>query len=146
MSDIDVTGFVLDLEKNDEGFRSGVYKDSQGYWTIGIGTLVDPAKGGGITHDEAVYLAGNRVRLKMAELDAKLPWWRGQPAVVQFALLNMAFQMGSDGLVTFRTTLSLIQQGKYAQAADNALQSLWAKQTPNRAKRVTDLIRSAQHG
>jgi lysozyme len=45
------------------------------------------------------------------------------------------------GLLKFKTTLSLLQAGDRAGAAAQALKSLWAKQTPNRAKRVTDLIR-----
>lgn len=31
--------------------------------------------------------------------------------------------------------------GDYQNAADEALDSRWARQTPNRAKRVTDVIR-----
>ena len=45
------------------------------------------------------------------------------------------------GLLLWRS--SLINQRKYGFAADEALRSKWAKQTPNRAKRVTDLIRYA---
>lgn len=129
--------------EEDEGFRASAYQDHLGFWTIGIGTLIDARKGAGITREEAYLLLRNRLGSKFQEMDKRMSWWRDQPDPVQRALANMAYQMGVEGLLGFRNTLALIQQGKYSEAADNAMKSLWAKQTPNRAKKVTDLIRSA---
>jgi lysozyme len=130
--------------ENEEGFEPHAYLDSNGWWTIGIGRLIDRRKGGGITHDEAKYLFENDVRRVVAEIDEKLPWLKEHPDVVQRAIANMVFQMGIEGVLKFVTTLSLIQQRKYTHAANNALKSKWAKQTPARAARVTDLIRNAK--
>jgi lysozyme len=58
--------------------------------------------------------------------------------------MNMAFQMGVDGLLKFNKTLTLVEQGKYKEAADNMLKSLWAKQTPARAERMAQQMRSGQ--
>lgn len=127
----------------DEGLVLHAYQDHLGFWTIGVGTLIDKRKGGGITRAEAMMLLQNRLGTFFKEMDAKMPWWRSHPEPVQRALANMAYQMGVDGLVKFKTTLGLIQERKYREAADTAMRSLWAKQTPNRAKKVTDLIRSA---
>lgn len=128
----------------DEGFVEYAYKDSLGYWTIGIGRLIDKRKGGRITLEEAYYLLGNDIDRKAKALYQALPWLSSQPEPVQRALMNMAFQLGVTGLLRFKRTLALIKEKKYNEAADNALKSLWAKQTPNRAKRVTDLIRSIE--
>lgn len=127
--------------EDDEGFKSHAYLDSEGFWTIGIGTLIDKKKGGGITHDEAVYLLKNRMDEKIKQLIAALPWITEHPDKIQRALANMTYQLGITGLLGFKRTLMLIQQRKYVEAANNALLSKWAKQTPNRAKRVTDMIR-----
>jgi lysozyme len=54
----------------------------------------------------------------------------------------MAFQMGTEGLLGFERTLSLIRDGKYENAAAAMLQSKWAQQTPARAKRMADQMRS----
>jgi lysozyme len=54
----------------------------------------------------------------------------------------MAFQLGTDGLLGFKNTLALIRDGKYAEAADAMLLSLWAKKTPERAKRLAEQMRS----
>jgi lysozyme len=56
----------------------------------------------------------------------------------------MAFQLGTDGLLGFKNTLALIRDGKYAEAADAMLFSKWAQQTPARAKRMSEQMRSGQ--
>lgn len=127
----------------DEGEVLYEYKDSLGYSTIGVGRLIDKRKGGGITHEEAMYLLNNDIELKSKQVFDALPWLKNYPDQVQRAIINMAFQMGVDGLLGFKNTLSLVQSKKYKEAADNALKSKWAQQTPNRAKRVTDMIRNA---
>lgn len=138
---------VMDREKLkeelilDEGEVLHMYPDSLGYATIGVGRLIDKRKGGGITHEESMYLLDNDITKKTAQVLDAIPWIKNHPDQVQRALINMAFQMGVQGLLGFKSTLSLIQAKKYKEAADNALKSKWATQTPNRAKRVTDMIR-----
>ena len=129
--------------KREEGWRGHVYQDSLGFWTIGYGFLVDSRKGDKLPLSVAEQWLDYKIQEKIDALDAALPWWKSQPDEVQNALLNMSYQMGVEGLLKFKNTLALIKAGKYADAADNALKSLWAKQTPERAKRVTEMIRNA---
>jgi lysozyme len=56
----------------------------------------------------------------------------------------MAFQMGVDGLLKFKNTLELIKNGKYKEASDAMLDSLWAKQTPNRASRLSAQMKTGE--
>lgn len=127
--------------KSDEGFMPNAYKDSLGYLTIGYGRLVDKQLGGGITEDEASYLLENDIIRTENNLDQEFPWWRRAPENVQLAMANMCFNLGIKKFKGFKNTLSFLRDGKYNEAADNAMQSLWARQVPNRAKRVTDLMR-----
>jgi lysozyme len=140
INELDMTKLQQNLQA-DEGFMKSAYQDHLGFWTIGIGTLIDERKNAGITLDEANYLLRNRINKNLKELDSRIPWWREHPEHVQRALANMAYQLGPDGLLNFKDTLALIKAGKYSQAAGEALKSLWAKQTPSRAKKVTDLMR-----
>lgn len=137
---------IIDDLKRDEGWRESAYQDHLGYWTIGYGFLIDARKGGRIPEPIAEAWLSLLVTKTEAELERRLPWFKSQPADVQRALLNMAYQMGVDGLLKFKTTLAHLQLGNRAKAADSAMQSLWAKQTPARAKRVTDLIRGSPDG
>lgn len=130
--------------KAEEGFRGYAYQDHLGYWTIGYGRLIDKRKGGNITEEEADVLLENDINRKDIELHKSLPWLKDEHQNIQDALLLMSFQMGVKTLLSFKNTIKLIRQKKYKEAADNAMQSLWARQTPARAKRVTDLIRSTK--
>lgn len=132
---------IRELER-DEGRVLHAYQDHLGWWTIGIGRLIDKRKGGGITSEEADYLKLNDVRKVKAQLDDRLPWWRDLDPVRQRAIQNMAFQLGIGGLLGFRNTLAKIRAGDYDGAAANMAASLWAKQTPDRARRVMAMIRN----
>jgi lysozyme len=129
--------------KGDEGVKPCVYRDSLGFWTIGVGRLVDASKpGAGLRPDEITYLLNNDIDDRIDALTRALPWFQDLDDVRKGVLLNMAFQLGTEGLLRFERTLALVKDGKYENAAAAMLQSLWAKQTPERAKRMADQMRS----
>lgn len=139
---MDRAQLVEDL-KHDEGWEPYPYRDTEGYLTIGYGFLVDPNKPPGMPRSIGeIWLTHNVDQLYRA-VRLSLPWFDSAPEPVQRALCNMAYQLGVSGLLGFKKTLLLIERGRYYEAADEALDSLWAKQTPNRARRVAGLIRSA---
>lgn len=127
--------------RRDEGEVLTVYNDSLGYATIGVGRLVDKRKGGGITPEESAYLLSNDIDERQTELLRRIPWVATLDPVRFGALLNMAFQIGVDGLLGFKNTLAMVRAGNYAGAAEGMLQSLWARQTPERAKRISEQMR-----
>lgn len=128
---------VTDDLKKDEGWRSKGYLDTLGVPTIGYGFTW-------LTKEEGEFLLNNRVQLVYSQLSLNIEGFENMPPMVQRALVNMAYQLGIEGLLKFRKTLSHIKAGRYKQAADEALRSRWAQQTPNRAERVTNWIRGVQ--
>ncbi len=60
-------------------------------------------------------------------------------------LISMAYQLGVDGLSLFRGMLSAITQGDFNGAANAMLDSLWARQTPGRARRHAEVMRSGTY-
>ena len=129
----------------DEGRKACVYQDNLGFWTIGIGRLVDARKpGAGLRPKEMDYLLTNDIEDRVQQLTARLPWFIKLDEARQGVLLNMSFQLGVDGLLAFKNTLELVRLGKYTEAADAMLQSKWAGQTPERAKRLSDQLRDGQ--
>ena len=100
-------------------------------------------KGGRLRDDEINLMLNNDITDVYRDLRKALPWYDKAPERVQRGLCNMCFQMGLSGLLRFKNTLKLLEQKRYEEAADEALNSTWAKQTPERAKRVTDLFRNA---
>lgn len=130
--------------RRDEGEVLHEYKDHLGYSTIGVGRLIDKRRGGGITREESDFLLANDILQVKKEVIRNLPWVRDLTPERQGVLLNMAFQMGVAGLMGFKVTLGWIRQGRYEDAARGMLNSLWAKQTPSRAKRLSEQMRTSK--
>ena len=131
------------LERH-EGRVNHAYQDHLGFWTIGIGRLIDQRRGGGLSDDEVDYLFSNDVARVEHELRRRLHWFAETPDVIKMALCNMAFQLGVAGLMRFRRMLAAMKHRDWTAASIEALDSNWAKQTPNRAAEIAAMIRSVQ--
>jgi Phage-related lysozyme (muraminidase) len=128
-----------------EGTRHVAYQDHLGYWTIGYGRLIDKGfRGSGIREEEAQFMLSNDIKAMMSELDDHWPWWRNLEHSAQRAVVNMAFQLGMPGLRKFKNMAEQLKRQDYCGAADAALDSLWAKQTPRRAQTVAAMIRNGR--
>lgn len=121
-----------------EGLKLKAYKCTAGKNTIGVGRNLDDV---GISQQEAMDLLDHDIDGVFAQLDRELPWWKSRPEGVQRAMADMCFQLGIKGLLDFKKMLACLQAGDYAGAKINALDSAWARQTPNRAVAVTDLFK-----
>lgn len=126
----------------DEGRVPYVYPDQFGYLTIGLGHLVDKRKGGKLSNAAIDFIFEEDVNAKWVELTNRAPWVVRLSDARQNALVNAAFQLGVTGLLGFKKAIAALQRGDFATAANEFLDSDWAKQTPNRAQRVAALIRS----
>ena len=135
---------LTELLRKEEGEVLSAYQDHLGYWTIGVGRLIDKRKGGGITAEESAYLLSNDIDEKTAEVYNAMPWVAHLDEARRAILISMAFQMGLNGLQGFKNTLAMVQEGKYKEAADGLLNSKWAQQTPARAKRHAEQMRTGE--
>jgi lysozyme len=121
--------------KRDEGEVLHAYQDSLGFWTIGVGRLIDAKRGGGITKAESSILLANDITKAEIAIAAAAPWASALDPVRKGVLLNMHFQLG-DGLFNFHNTLDLIRTGKWDEASAAMWKSKWATQTPERVMRL----------
>lgn len=120
----------------DEGKVAHAYQDSLGYWTIGVGHLIDKAKGGSLPDFIIDTLLEHDIEKHKRELIAALPWFIELDPVRQAVLVNMAFNLGTAGLLKFANTLRSIREGAYSAAAIHMLESKWAQQVGVRAQRL----------
>ncbi len=131
--------------RGDEDVRACVYKDHLGYDTIGVGRLVDARKkGAGLRPAEIDFMLNNDIDDRIDQLTRRLPWFQNLDDARQGVLLNMSFQLGVDGLLGFKNTLAMVKDARYAAAAEAMLQSRWAEQTPARARRMADQMKTGQ--
>jgi lysozyme len=131
--------------RGDEGERATAYRDHLGFLTIGVGRLIDPnKKGAGLRSGEIAFLLNNDIDDRIDELTRRLPWFQNLDDARKGVLLNMSFQMGVEGLLGFKNTLAMVQAGDYEGAARGMLQSKWADQTPARARRMSEQMRTGK--
>ena len=145
-----------------EGVRNKAYYDTKHKLTIGIGRNLDDnplteeeicyighnCRGKCITNEQAAYLCRNNIAQVRADLDRELPWWRELDVDRQFVMIDLCFNMGignekkKTGLLGFPKTLDSIAQGYYIRAAEQLLQSKYAKQVGIRAERNAYALRT----
>ncbi len=133
---------VTEMLKGEEGRVPYAYQDSLGFWTIGDGILIDKRKGGALTEDEMDYILRNRVSKASASVIKALPWSATLDEPRFAVLVGMAYQMGLEGLLGFKNTLAAVQEGRWQDASIGMLGSAWARQTPARAQRMAEQMKT----
>ena len=128
----------------EEGSESCAYQDTLGFWTIGVGRLIDPKKGNGLSQDEIEYLLDNDIKKITEQVHKFLPWVSELNEPRQAVLIGMAFQMGLRGLLGFKRMLSAAEDGQYFEAAAQMIESTWARQTPERAHRLATQMETGE--
>ena len=132
---------LLDNIKESEGFRNRVYKCTAGFDTIGYGFAIKD-----LTMDEDI--ATMILERKVAELKLrvhnKFPFITDLPESVQDVVIEMCYQMGVSGFSKFKQTIQFLRLQEFENAALEMLDSRWAKQTPNRAKKLSDIVKYAK--
>jgi len=125
---------LLERTKKHEGFERKPYQDHLGNWTFGHGLTW-------ISEEESTVIVEGRLRVIQERLVDNKGWIIGHPPIVLDVLTEMAFQMGVSGVLNFKNMWQALDDGKYEEAADHGLDSKWAKQTPERANELMDIIR-----
>ena len=127
--------------KRHEGFRGMPYLDTEGELTIGYGRNLEARP---LTEDEATYLLVSDLPRYEARLLAIRPLVASLDPVRRAALLNMAYNLGTRGLRKFRRMWTAIEQSDWERAADEAMDSRWARQVKGRAHDIAYMLRTGQ--
>jgi lysozyme len=123
-----------------EGLKLRPYKCSAGKLTIGIGRNLEDR---GITKEEAIYLAKNDIQ-GVEQALALNHWYATLDPIRQKVIIDMAFNMGINGLLKFKKMILAIERRDFVKAADEMLDSLWAEQVGVRAKRLAEMMRNGE--
>lgn len=123
-----------------EGRVPHAYEDSLGYITIGIGHLIDKRKGGSLPDEFIDALLYHDIEAHGRPLFEALPWAENLDPVRKAVLIDMAFNLGVNGLLKWPIFLSQVKAGQYEDASRNMLGTKWAGQVKTRAKRLAQMM------
>ena len=130
---------LLKRIKENEGYRESVYKCSAGVDTIGIGFAIKDLK---LSEEICTIILEQRVNELFRKCYDKLEWFPFQPEPVQGVIVEMIYQMGFTGTMKFKKMIGHLKKRNYEGASEEMIDSLWAKQTPARAKRLAQIMRA----
>ena len=130
---------LLDKIKEHEGFRSSVYQCTQGVDTIGYGFAIKDLE---LTKEIAEKILIKKIANLESNISKKFDWYHTAPQEAKEVVINMCYQLGLSGFSKFKKTIYLLETEQYEDASIEMLDSLWAKQTPRRAKELSEVIRS----
>lgn len=149
---------LMDSVIADEAYKPPPYKDSLGLWTFGIGRCLEtnPLTGAewkrlldngwlnaSIAKAGAQWLATCELAAVAGILD-RYTWFSQIGDVRQNAFIEMAFQLGVAKFARFTQMLAAANTGDWQGVHDQALASLWAKETPARAKMIATMLLTGQ--
>ena len=128
---------LLDDIKKHEGFRSRVYQCTEGYDTIGYGFAIKDLD---IEEDIGEMILIRKLEKLQKRIASTFGWFFNSPEEVKDVVTNMCYQLGVSGFSRFKKTIYLLETEQYEEASVEMLDSLWAKQTPNRAKELSEIL------
>lgn len=151
MNAVQMATRILEVE---EGFSESVYIDTEGYPTVGYGIKVG-YKGQPLSE----YVAFPKISKELASqwlkdhlmhvskdlvMSPDFAYFHTLHPVRQAVVMSMAYQLGLSGFRKFRKTNKYLQEKDYSAAAMEMMDSLWAEQTPLRAKRHSKMMETGE--
>jgi lysozyme len=125
-----------------EGRVEHAYQDSLGYWTIGVGHLIDKRKGGALPPHIIDALLDYDIEEHEKRLLAVAPWASTLDPVRYAVLVDMTFNLGS--LAGWPIFLSQVKSGRWKAAANNMRSTKWATQVGKRAERLAAMMETGE--
>lgn len=130
----------LNILKRHEGFMAHIYQCSGGKNTIGYGFNLDA----GIDEELATVILNHQYSVVKRECSRNFPWYSTLDRVRRFVIENMVFNMGLTRFQTFQRTIEAVRTGQYSVAAEEMLDSKWAKQVGARADELAKMMKTGK--
>tara|TARA_R110002020_G_scaffold44917_4_gene128928 strand:- start:3295 stop:3711 length:417 start_codon:yes stop_codon:yes gene_type:complete len=129
---------LIESVKKNEGYRSMVYKDSLGIDTIGYGFAIKDLE---LDEDICEEILVRKLKDLQYSIKKKFHWFEDMPPHIKDVVMEMCYQLGVGGFSKFKKTISYLENKQFKNASVEMLDSLWAKQTPNRAKALSNIVK-----
>ena len=138
---------LMESVKSHEGYGNKVYLDTLGKRTVGVGHLCVED----FWEDDKEYEERFLMEILAEDLQNAIKGARELKEehsctdideIAQEIIVEMVFQLGKNGVSKFRNMWKALAEKNYIGASYEMLDSKWAKQTPNRAKSMAELMKS----
>jgi len=145
---------LIEIVKEDlihhEGYVAEIYLCSENYPTFGIGHMVTEADmeytwpvGTPVEDERILDVFKQDCEAAYSDACALVLNFAGQSTDAQRVLVNMAFNLGRSRLSQFKNMLKAVNEGDYAKAADEMVDSRWYTQVGRRSKELVEIMRNA---
>ena len=134
---------LKDSIKEHEGYVGVVYKDSLGIDTIGYGFAIKDLE---LDEDICDIILERKLKNLNDRVRVRFEWYRYMPPQIQDVIMEMCYQLGVTGFSKFKKTILFLQNKQFHDASQEMLDSLWARQTPNRAKELSNRVKEVGSG
>ena len=129
---------LIDSIKKHEGYVGIVYKDSLGIDTIGYGFAIKDLE---LDEDVCEIILERKLHDLIDRINIKFKWYCYMPQEIKDIVTEMCYQLGVTGFSKFKKTNAYLQNKQWDEASVEMLDSRWAKQTPNRAKEMSNRVK-----
>jgi lysozyme len=134
---------LIESIKQHEGYVGVVYKDSLGIDTIGYGFAIKDLE---LDKDVCDIILERKIKNLQDRVKNKFSWYKYMPPEIQDVVMEMCYQLGVTGVSKFKKTITYLQNKEFKNASIEMLDSRWAKQTPNRAKELSNRVKEVEVG
>ena len=128
---------ILQSIRENEGFRLRTYLDSLDFPTIGYGFRIKDLI---MPKSAAEIILRHKVFEIIKKIEKRFDWFEVMPDPVQEVIIEMCYQLGLEGFAGFKKTIQYFKKRDWLKAADEMLDSEWAKQTPARANQLSQRV------
>ena len=137
----EVKDSLVDTIKEHEGYRNAVYMDTLGKPTIGYGFLIEALE---LEEDICDLILMRKLEKLVNTIRFKFNWFDDMPDKAQDVIINMCYQLGVNGFAKFSKTIQYFKNREWNLGSKEMLRSKWYMQTPNRAKELSETIKSIE--
>ena len=132
-----MTSELLEAVKLSEGFRDRVYKDTLGIDTIGYGFAIKDLI---LDEDISEMILRRKLDNLIDRANKRFKFLKKLPQKAQDVIYEMCYQLGVTGVSKFKKTLLYLENKEFRMVSKEMLDSKWARQTPNRANKLSDIM------
>ena len=139
-----MTESIEDMLVRQEGEVLHAYQDSKGYWTIGVGQLIDQKVGGKISKAASRFMLQEAIQ-ESVHFIKSYPWFEELNNPRKTAMISMMYNLGPSRFAGFQNMIQALKDGDYERASKEMLDSKAAREdAPNRYQELAKIIRDGQ--